>query len=244
MSSTYLQRLVDRVAATPLAIASPSGPSRSPLAAADQRLNEPGLADLFSFTSMPVNGGEDAEPNRPADIRPPRRSTPATATARPPTTPAEPELRLPAVTGDPPAHVPITETSRIWIPPHLTPVGQVRTGEFVPSEPAEEAAPQPPPIVRDQPEPERPDRTQPTLVTPPASVAPPLPEPEVAVTPPPPSEPRDARPAPLAREVVPAEATAGAGPETHRPTTAAGASLIGPLTPEPRARTMFGLRRR
>jgi hypothetical protein len=36
-------------------------------------------------------------------------------------------------------------------------------------------------------------------------------------------------------------------PETspqRRPMTAAQASLIGPLVPEPRARTLFGLRRR
>ena len=226
---------------------SPGGPSHSPVAAADQRLTEPGLADLFSFASTPINGGEDAEPNLPADIRPPRRSTPATGPARPPTTPAvpaQPGLRRPAITQDPPARLPIAETSRMWVPPHLTPVGQVRAGEFVPSEPAEETAQQPPRMVRDQPEPERSDRTQPTLVTPPESVAPPLPEPEADGTPRPPGEPRDVRPAPLTREVVRAEAAAAAGPETHRPMTAAGASLIGPLTPEPRARTMFGLRRR
>lgn len=77
MSSAYLQRLVDRVAAAPPAIVSPGGPSRSPVAEADQRLNEPGFADLFSFVGAVGDAETDVAPTRAADAAIPRRQSPA-----------------------------------------------------------------------------------------------------------------------------------------------------------------------
>jgi hypothetical protein len=93
-----------------------------------------------------------------------------------------------------------------------------------------------------------------------AVMTPPQPEPVVVLRPPPvaPSPMTAAEPSlpPPGRPPVPAPRTApkpeplkidmpvAQKPAPRRPMTAAEASLIGLLAPEPRARTLFGLRRR
>jgi hypothetical protein len=58
MNDGYLQRLFDRVAAhnSPTPPVVPSGVSTSPMAMADQRLNDPDLAGDFSFGSTALDG--------------------------------------------------------------------------------------------------------------------------------------------------------------------------------------------
>ncbi|MGZ8336860.1 MAG: hypothetical protein ACXWU1_09395, partial [Allosphingosinicella sp.] len=88
MSGSYLQRLFDRAAATPPVLAAPGGPSRSPVAMADQRLNEPGFADMFSFSPPPLDEGFESEaaplveaPSRPSRAAPPPSAAPVAPVA-------------------------------------------------------------------------------------------------------------------------------------------------------------------
>jgi hypothetical protein len=84
MSAAYLQRLFDRAAAASPPQPDPTSASLSPIAEADQRLNDPALAGLFGFGLAPdlVESAEGAEappvvapsplprpPTRPRPIR-------------------------------------------------------------------------------------------------------------------------------------------------------------------------------
>lgn len=63
MSEGYIQRLFDHVAVYRPQVSQivPAGASTSPVAMADQRLNDPGFADDFSFGSIEIAGmDEDA----------------------------------------------------------------------------------------------------------------------------------------------------------------------------------------
>ena len=303
MSGAYLQRLFDRAAAPAAPLVTPGGPSRSPVAEADQRLNEPGLAEQFSFAPQPDVRPLESFDEAIGETGPPSPRPPSTAPQTPARSRSSPEA-------PPPVTPPLVRdrgepADRPLQPAPFDPVGMVAPDEFVPPEaagprPASAASPAPPergasPEAAAAPPAERvvevrtiettappPSelradvpavaRAEPAEVVdrPPSAAAEPAPWPEppqlqrpVMVTPPrpesrpvPPAEP-DAAPAaetraaePSARlretvrEVIRAEAAAQQKPAPRRPMTAAEASLIGQLTPEPRARTLFGLRRR
>lgn len=316
MSAAYLQRLFDRAAAAVAAAAphvSPSGASLSPVAAADQRLNEPGFPAFFDFAApegLGAEGDEGAEaglPETPEAARG-RRTHPA-----PPARAAAADL-LPqeAQPAAPPTSLVEGPPPPAAVAPPFPTVGQVRTEDFVPPDADEEGEPQgrrvappPPPeppaaearAAKPDGEPghARPEREVAHAVAPP----PPGPEPRspaspgvevgrdvaapptpasnenvegsheeaspapVVMMPPrrspeplPPPAPREEAPAPreeagvakprpqTVRQEVKVEVPASDKPAAKRPMTAAEASLIGPLTPEPRARALFGLRRR
>ena len=263
--SAYLQRLFDRAAASPaLGQVTPAGPSRSPVAEADQRLNEPGLADLFSFTGSPgpgeIEGLENLgpDPAAPAPLRP--RPAPQLSAAPAPAGPRNPTDG--AVTPAPQNQA--AETPAVAPPgarPPFRSVGAVAPEDFVPPEPIEvpwpAMPPEPatataraPPPTAEPPIP--PGADAPEGQAPPpqsAFVAPPRPDPSPAFQAEP--KPAQAPPAPptrplreIVREVIRAEAPRQQAPTPRRPMTAAEASAIGPLTAEPRARTLFGLRKR
>jgi len=312
MSAAYLQRLFDRAAIAPLVLALPGGPSRSPVAAADQRLNEPGFAEMFSFAPMPADGEAEADPGLPAMVPPeprPRRKadTPDAPAFSAEPAPQEDGLRPPPAVRSPKPSAQAPAQPAPAAMELVRPVGEVRADDFVPPAPAEGSAPRPlpdaeppppapavvpavaldetavqspppnpqaaptrpttrvgaePPSARNwsvdaapnvvegpPPEPRtaeaeaETDRPPLRLASPPQPVVPPLPEPQAHEAPPP-AETRRARPEPTVREVVREEMATKEPPAPRRPMTAAEASLIGPLSSEPRARTLFGRRRR
>jgi hypothetical protein len=106
--------------------------------------------------------------------------------------------------------------------------------------PADSAVPAPAPEPSDEPATER--DAAPVMMMPPRVMPQPITAPEAAA----PEAPRTAPPPPPrpAREERMAEQRKPETPAQKRPMTAATASLIGPLVAEPRARTLFGLRRR
>ena len=108
--------------------------------------------------------------------------------------------------------------------------------------PADTAAPPPATERSDEPATER--DAAPVMMMPPRVTPQPIAAPETAAASP--VAPRPAPPPPPrpVREVRAAEQSKPDTPAQKRPMTAATASLIGPLVAQPRARTLFGLRRR
>lgn len=109
-------------------------------------------------------------------------------------------------------------------------------------EPADGAVPPPAPERSDEPATER--DAAPVMMMPPRVTPQPMAASEAATSAP--AAPRTAPPPPPrpVREERTAEQSKPDTPAQKRPMTAATASLIGPLVAQPRARTLFGLRRR
>ncbi len=162
--SGYLQRLFDRAAGAAVPQPAPAGASQSPIAAADQRLNDPVLAGLFGLMSPAEPEGSIAEAgDAPGRTSPsPRRDS---AVAPPIVEPADPSpLRsTPAVAPESVAAAPAAPPpTAVAAPPHA--LGRVAADDLVlPAPPV--ATPLEPPVSP----------------PPPASVAePPTPTPKAA----------------------------------------------------------------
>ena len=152
MSEGYIQRLFDHVAVYRPQVSQivPAGASTSPVAMADQRLNDPGFADDFSFGSIEIAGmDEDATT---VDLFPLPLVTPRPLSREVPP-PAAPEPTEPLLK---PGKVKIDQSAPpsalIDEPPDLTipRVGQVFESDFVKLE-AEESPLESSPAVRDTP---------------------------------------------------------------------------------------------
>lgn len=149
--SDYLQRLFDRAAALPAPV-SPAGPSLSPIALADQRLNDPAMLAAIG----PRAGGFDAEAElevvdfaepapRSTQVAPPAapiaRAPPSQAAVTPPE-PADTRSR-PRMEGaaeaSTPAPAPATQTPNVGTMSPVLPVGAVLPEDFVPPEPPAQA---------------------------------------------------------------------------------------------------------
>jgi hypothetical protein len=211
--SGYLQRLFDRAAAVPSQpVALPGGPSLSPVAEADQRLNDPALAGRFDLaapfaddTGTPEaeafasSGGTGARAAPSAAIAPaPPSRTPSEPLAPPPAAaPADTALRPPASPEQAPSRP-------AWRPPA---VGDVAPEDWVVEpepttapltrRPLPAAAPEPPPP------PSRPSAQPAATAEPPSTGAEPsrvaAASPAAPITPRPPVEPAR-RDAPAGRE--------------------------------------------
>jgi hypothetical protein len=123
MSEAYLQRLIDRAASSrpPMPLAEPSGVSFSPVAVADQRLNNPRLAEDFSFHSSgfaDADHDDDATAGSMQPILPSRKDASfgsakvaSPMTRQPEARPHSPPVRsnsAPAIDARQPAPVPVT----------------------------------------------------------------------------------------------------------------------------------------
>jgi WAS/WASL-interacting protein len=160
--SGYLQRLFDRSAATlpsqPVAL--PGGPSLSPVAEADQRLNDPALAGRFDLQTSFADEADapEAEPFAiSAGTGNRATASPAVTPIPPPPTPSEPPMPRPVATPvDPGSTLPAPSVQApprsAWRPPT---VGDVAPEDWViepepaanplPRSQQPEAAPEPPP---------------------------------------------------------------------------------------------------
>ncbi|MCW3476056.1 hypothetical protein OL599_15865, partial [Rhodovastum sp. RN2-1] len=129
--SSYLQRLLDRAGLAPAAAPAlrPALPSRSPIAEADQRLNDPDLAAALLAVPTPATAFDEATPEDFGAPEAPR----AAPTARPRRTVARPEAEAPA----PASTRPVTARAPIAPPPATPP----------------QTAPPPAPVVTAPPEP-------------------------------------------------------------------------------------------
>lgn len=117
-----------------------------------------------------------------------------------------------------------------------------------PARPAPAVAPEPEDPSREEPA-ERSADARASDGAAPVVMIPPRPAPAPAPPPEPPLSEREALRSPpprprIVRQETRIEAATPDRPAARRPMTAAEASVIGPLIPEPRARTLFGLRRR
>ena len=160
-AASYAQRLFDRAGPVePGGAATPTGPSASPLANADQRLNEPGFAGLFNLIDAPAEPAADGQSDEPPSrsVAPPLRCD-ADLVRRPSPRPARGEVEPPpppiasAAPRAPPADAPG--------PPR---VGRISAEDFTSADasPVEERSSPPEPAIgtvlaepRPKPEPEQ-----------------------------------------------------------------------------------------